>query len=146
MMEGRSKFTIGIPPPSSPLCPCISGIQVSLAYLQKYSTETAHLTSQSNVNRILYFLPSSLTTEKCNESLLMLMRLLKVFVGSLADGGGYGNATGLGPKKLRSLFSPNKNDSGCGDSNFSPPMMKWEAKYALPPTPLLATPLLFFGG
>jgi hypothetical protein len=38
----------------------------------------------------------------------------------------------IDPKKLRSPFSPNKKASGCGESNFSPPIMKWLAK-KLPP-------------
>ena len=32
------------------------------------------------------------------------------------------------PRKLRSELSPKRKDSGCGESNFSPPMMKWEPK------------------
>lgn len=36
--------------------------------------------------------------------------------------------TGLFPRKLRSIFSPKRYPSGCGVSNFSPPMKKWLAK------------------
>ena len=57
-------------------------------------------------------------------------------MGSLAAGGGYGKETGFEPRELRSQFSPKRNDSGVGESNFSPPMMKCEAKYGRP----------FFGG
>lgn len=36
--------------------------------------------------------------------------------------------TGLFPRKFRSMFSPKRYPSGCGVSNFSPPMKKWLAK------------------
>lgn len=36
--------------------------------------------------------------------------------------------TGRFPRKLRSIFSPKRYPSGCGVSNFSPPMKKWLAK------------------
>lgn len=35
---------------------------------------------------------------------------------------------GLLPRKFRSEFSPNRYDSGCGVSNLSPPIMKWDPK------------------
>lgn len=49
---------------------------------------------------------------------------LSVLVGSEACGGGYGKGAGFEPKKFKSEFSPNRNASGCGVSNFSPPIMK----------------------
>lgn len=83
----------------------------------------------------------------------MLTRLLRVFTGSWGAGVTYGNYKGLDeelthlsahatkveselvftctgrfPRKLRSIFSPKRYPSGCGVSNFSPPMKKWLAK------------------
>ena len=74
--------------------------------------------------------------ERWTESLRMLIKLRSVLVGSVAWGGGYGKGAGLVSKKFKSEFSPNKNASGWGVSNFSPPIIKWFEKYDPP----------FFGG